>query len=275
MATEVKGGGQTLEQFLLLAKAARGAALANLVQQVLDVPGVYVFGELLDMPNVKELGEGPHERVHRLLTIFAYGTYRDYLANVSDLPALSENQKNKLRHLSIVSLAAKVKCIPYAVLLKELEMKNVRELEDLIIEAVYADVIQGKLDQRNQQLEVDYCVGRDIKQEDLGAIIKTLQEWCTGCETVLAGIEEQVSRANAYKEHQLKVKQQVEGEVANLKKTLKATTASAAAAVSPDPEQHMAEPGQNATAQDQRQTGKKQSKVKGLRGSGKIWSKSN
>lgn len=36
---------------------------------------------------------------------------------------------------------------------------------------------------------------------------------CAGCETVLCGIEEQVSRANQYRESQLKVKVQVETEV--------------------------------------------------------------
>lgn len=36
---------------------------------------------------------------------------------------------------------------------------------------------------------------------------------CAGCEAVLCGIEEQVSRANQYRESQLKVKVQVETEV--------------------------------------------------------------
>lgn len=36
---------------------------------------------------------------------------------------------------------------------------------------------------------------------------------CAGCEAVLCGIEEQVSRANQYRESQLKVKMQVETEV--------------------------------------------------------------
>lgn len=36
---------------------------------------------------------------------------------------------------------------------------------------------------------------------------------CAGCEAVLCGIEEQVSRANQYREGQLKVKVQVETEV--------------------------------------------------------------
>lgn len=131
-------------------------------------------------------------------------------------------------------------CLPYSLLLQQLELKNVRELEDLLIEAVYCDIIQGKLDQRNQQVEVDCSVGRDLGPNELPNIINTLQEWsvpaclgrhypilellaadflfplrCTGCEAVLCGIEEQVSRANQYRESQLKVKIQVETEVSH------------------------------------------------------------
>uniref|UniRef100_A0A2K5IXV2 PCI domain-containing protein n=1 Tax=Colobus angolensis palliatus TaxID=336983 RepID=A0A2K5IXV2_COLAP len=212
MSAEVKVTGQNQEQFLLLAKSAKGAALATLIHQVLEAPGVYVFGELLDMPNVRELAESDFASTFRLLTVFAYGTYADYLAEARNLPPLTEAQKNKLRHLSVVTLAAKVKCIPYAVLLEALALRNVRQLEDLVIEAVYADVLRGSLDQRNQRLEVDYSIGRDIQRQDLNAIARTLQEWCVGCEVVLSGIEEQVSRANQHKEQQLGLKQQIESE---------------------------------------------------------------
>ena len=44
-----------LEQFVLLAKTAKGAAAIELVKQALEAPGVYVFGELLDMPNIQEV----------------------------------------------------------------------------------------------------------------------------------------------------------------------------------------------------------------------------
>ncbi|XP_040318991.1 COP9 signalosome complex subunit 7a isoform X1 [Herpailurus yagouaroundi] len=292
MSAEVKVTGQNQEQFLLLAKSAKGAALATLIHQVLEAPGVYVFGELLDMPNVRELAESDFASTFRLLTVFAYGTYADYLAEARNLPPLTEAQKNKLRHLSVVTLAAKVKnctdpsptnhpprpwpqCIPYAVLLEALALRNVRQLEDLVIEAVYADVLRGSLDQRNQRLEVDYSIGRDIQRQDLSAIARTLQEWCVGCEVVLSGIEEQVSRANQHKEQQLGLKQQIESEVANLKKTIKVTTAAAAAATSQDPEQHLTELREPAPGTNQRQPSKKASKGKGLRGSAKIWSKSN
>ncbi len=44
-----------LEQFVLLAKGARGPALAKLIEKVTAEPGIFSFGELLDVPSVKEV----------------------------------------------------------------------------------------------------------------------------------------------------------------------------------------------------------------------------
>uniref|UniRef100_A0A8D2BL09 COP9 signalosome subunit 7B n=1 Tax=Sus scrofa TaxID=9823 RepID=A0A8D2BL09_PIG len=214
MAGEQKPSSNLLEQFILLAKGTSGSALTALISQVLEAPGVYVFGELLELANVQELAEGANAAYLQLLNLFAYGTYPDYIANKESLPELSTAQQNKLKHLTIVSLASRMKCIPYSVLLRDLEMRNLRELEDLIIEAVYTDIIQGKLDQRNQLLEVDFCIGRDIRKKDINNIVKTLHEWCDGCEAVLLGIEQQVLRANQYKENHSRTQQQVEAEIA-------------------------------------------------------------
>lgn len=72
------------------------------------------------------------------MNVFAYGTYKDYLLKQNELPQLTVNQKKKLQHLTIVSSSEQGKCIPYKTLLTELDIPNVRELEDLIIEAIYA-----------------------------------------------------------------------------------------------------------------------------------------
>uniref|UniRef100_A0A8C4E1K0 PCI domain-containing protein n=1 Tax=Dicentrarchus labrax TaxID=13489 RepID=A0A8C4E1K0_DICLA len=246
-----------VEQLLSLS----GSALAQAVSSLLETPGLYVFSDILELPNVRELENGPHAPVYQLLNLFAYGTYCDYKERAASLPELTPAQRNKLRHLSIISLASNLKCLPYSLLLQQLELKNVRELEDLLIDAVYCDIIQGKLDQRNQQVEVDCSVGRDLDS--------CLNYLCTGCEAVLCGIEEQVTRANQYRESQLKVKVQVETEVSNLQKTLKASAASpssgpapAGAASNQDADQP-AEPRDPASSQEPRQPGKKSSKVKG------------
>jgi COP9 signalosome complex subunit 7 len=106
-----------------------------------------------------------------------------------------------------------LQCIPYSDLLLELDIKNVRDLEDLIIEAIYADIIHGKLDQKDSQLEVDFAIGRDIRIEEIGAIVDTLQQWCDSCETVLSCIESQITSANTEKSKSLKHKESIEQEV--------------------------------------------------------------
>merc|ERR1712116_87278 len=146
-----------LEQFVLLAKSAKGAAAVELVKQALEAPGVYVFGELLDMPNIIELQGEQFQSYFDMLNLFAFGTYRQYLERKDTLPELTPAMQQKLRHLTIVTLSESNKCIPYKVLVEQLDMKNLRELEDLVIEAIYGDVIRGKLDQRNGQLEIDFA----------------------------------------------------------------------------------------------------------------------
>lgn len=85
--------------------------------------------------------------------------------------------KQRILELKSAHVVFLFQCLPYSLLLQQLELKNVRELEDLLIEAVYCDIIQGKLDQRNQQVEVDCSVGRDLGPNELPNIINTLQEW--------------------------------------------------------------------------------------------------
>merc|ERR1712165_230231 len=194
MGSEKQSSNNPLEQFVLLSKGARGVAAVELVKQCLETPGIYVFGELLDMPNIQELANS-HPQYHTLLNIFAYGTISDYRQNRESLPDLTPAMEKKLRHLTIVSLANTNKCISYDTLLKELEMKSLRELEDVIIEVIYADIIHGKLDQQEHQLEVDYAIGRDIRPEAVNDILNVLSSWCSGCETVLGGIESQITSA--------------------------------------------------------------------------------
>ena len=81
-------GCQGLEQFLLLSKTARGQAAVQLVTEVLEAPGVYVFGELLETECVKELLKGPDASYAKLLELFAYGTYADYKSSFSVLNGL-------------------------------------------------------------------------------------------------------------------------------------------------------------------------------------------
>lgn len=87
-----------------------------------------------------QLQNGEFKSSWNLLNIFAYGTFKDYLNDKAsqNLPELSGVKAKKLKYLTIVTLSEKDKCIPYKVLQEELSIQDIRELEDLIIEAIYA-----------------------------------------------------------------------------------------------------------------------------------------
>lgn len=44
-----------LEPFLLISKSAKGAAAAKLIQDATSAPGVFIFAELLELPNIQEV----------------------------------------------------------------------------------------------------------------------------------------------------------------------------------------------------------------------------
>jgi len=127
--------------------------------------------------------------------------------NRDSLPQLDNAQLNKLKQLSIVSLSettrvsiynfrsdsrilfvllvcielycmSLMQTIPYSRLLEYLDVPNVRELEDLIIEAIYQGLIKGKLDQKKKQLGVEYTMGRDLRPGQIDQMLKVLADWC-------------------------------------------------------------------------------------------------
>lgn len=139
------GGASSLEQFTLLARNARGRACVALIQQVLSNKKLFVFRELLDMPNVQALQGTEYQGYFDLLQIFCFGTYGDYIgacvgngavlkwrcigkneavgftrvllawtARKDQLPELTTPQVQKLRKLTAVSLTHEYKVRSYA-----------------------------------------------------------------------------------------------------------------------------------------------------------------
>ena len=72
MTEKVISSTSLLEQFVLLAKSAKGAAAVELVKQASEAPGVYVFGELLDMPNIIEVKYIPKNWKPKLIKNFFF-----------------------------------------------------------------------------------------------------------------------------------------------------------------------------------------------------------
>lgn len=153
-----------LEYHLAIAKTVKGASAVKLISDALSSDGVYAFGEILCFPGISELATHPaHSPYYRLLEIFAFGTWKEYRDNASSLPELNPAQATKLKQLSIISRASKSRVIPYADLLETLEIHSVQELEELIIDAIYSNILEAKLDQKFSQVEMESCIGRDVR----------------------------------------------------------------------------------------------------------------
>jgi len=234
-----------IQQFCLLAKNSRGRACVAIIQQAISTPGLFVFGELLDQPSIQELDSNPETKpAYSLLRLFAHGTFAEYKANMHLFPPLTPQQIIKLKQLTIVSLSAEhkvrscvgfsflhfrgyllllfsVKILPYDVLLQQIDISNVRELEDLIIDSIYQGMIRGKLDQRYKHLEVQFAIGRDLRPGQMEQIMATIQTWVETSETLLRTIEERVRYAASSQEAAKKHKQDFEAHVDSLKKSLK------------------------------------------------------
>jgi len=210
-----------LQQFVVQALKVEGDSLVEVIKQALDCADTFVFAELLECPNVIALETTRHAPYLHALRMFSLGTYLDYLHKKEYLPELSEPQMKKLQYLTIVTLANKMKRIPYDVLLKELDVDNVRDLEDLIIEAIDSNVISGELDQHSDYLEVDWTVGRDVGPNDADNMIDTLQQWCESCENVLSTVQARIMDANRTKQDVLKHRAAIDNEVASVKKAIR------------------------------------------------------
>lgn len=93
-----------------------------------------------------QLGAG--NKYLQTLTLFAYGNYQEYKGHKDNYIELKANQMKKLKMISIAEAAQKSKLLSYSALMSDLDIEhsNVRELEDLIIDCIYNELISGQLD---------------------------------------------------------------------------------------------------------------------------------
>jgi len=180
-----------LSGFVLLAKTAQHRACEDLVKRALEHSTVFVFGELLDCPSIQALGEGSEDgrKLLELLKVFAYGTYPEYVARRNELPQLTPPMRKKLQLLTLVSLATKSKVLKFGDLQASLDVPTEREVEEIIIESMYQDLVVGKMDQENRCLLVESCACRDCREDDVDFIIDTLSAWHESADKMLGSLD--------------------------------------------------------------------------------------
>jgi len=216
--------GANLKQYVILSKASKGKACVAVIEQALNHPSIFVFGELLDMPNVQQLQQTEFKPYYDLLHIFTYGSYIDYQKNQNELPQMTPQMITKLRQLTIVFLSSLSKVIPYSILLKHLDIQNVRELEDLIIDCIYQNIIKGKLDQKGKHLEIEFSIGRDIPPTQIDAMINLLNNWSDTSTTLLNNITQLISYTDKVHDQNRKAKEEFETKFENAKNNIKPDT---------------------------------------------------
>lgn len=58
-----------------------------------------------------------------------------------------------------------------------LEIESVRDLEDLVIDVMYAGLLGGKMHHDDKILHVDWVTGRDVSPMELSQLSQSLQNW--------------------------------------------------------------------------------------------------
>lgn len=77
--------------------------------------------------------------------------------------------------------------------MQDLDISTTRELEDLVIEAVYASLVKAKLNSSAQTLYIESTIGRDINPEtSVNNILASLKHWSQTCDSVLHEIQQSV-----------------------------------------------------------------------------------
>jgi COP9 signalosome complex subunit 7 len=197
-----------------------GASTATLVTQALRSKKIFVFGELLALPQVQKLRESQQTApVLQALEIFAYGTYMDY-ANTPNLPELNETQVSKLRQLTVVSLASLSKSLDYSQIIREcgLQGNPVREAEDLVIACVYDRLLRARLDQRNRKVLVQFSASRDVRPvKKIDEMLAKLTQWCDSADGILRGIDQAVEFAGKQRQLELEEHKVVADEAEHMK----------------------------------------------------------
>jgi len=185
-----------LQPFLALTKSASSPLAAiDLIQRSTSAPNTYIFTELLSTSQISALSSSSdpkHVAYYNALQVFCYGTYADYISN-SSLPPLNAAQTQKLRLLSLLTLAQDPANLSYTNLIQLLALNDAPELETLVIAAIYAGLVSGTLDPHHEIVQISSVAPlRDVAPQSISSMVSTLQEWELRCSSTLADLERQI-----------------------------------------------------------------------------------
>lgn len=136
---------------------------------------------------------------------------------------MNDKQLYKLKQLTVVTFSSSSRVLGYDVLLSQLDLKNLRELEDLLIDCFYQGLCKGKLDQRSKFVEIYETIGRDVPIENLDSLINSLKNWLGQSKEVVSTLDKNSSNALSLFEAHKKQKEEYDQKVELIKKDIKSS----------------------------------------------------
>lgn len=137
---------------------------ANDIVAAIEDNITFGFNEIRLNSEYKELMK-LEPKLENTVQLFAFGTIEHYFTNKCDFIELSNAALSKLRKLSLVSYALEGNFYTYADLLKKLGLESPIELERLIVESTYDNVLDAKLYNKEGFIRIFSSSGRDVLLE--------------------------------------------------------------------------------------------------------------
>ena len=139
------------QQFLELIKNFKGKELEKVIERILE-SDLYITSEFLNCPNIQALKSG--NKYYDTLYLFSMLTYADYKKSSAKYLPLNQKLLNKLKCVSILELAKEKKYLEYSYLKNYFDIKTNFELEELLFNLISRELINGKVNSKNEYVSI-------------------------------------------------------------------------------------------------------------------------
>jgi len=150
------------------AEQASDDAIKCIRQAIMD-KNMFVFDDLLNLLPVKLLEGKP---VHKLLTIFVTGNIQDYMKFneenpdfIKGLDLCHESNIRKMRLLTLVDVIGSKREVNYDDIIEKLEVDE-DSLEEIILDAVFSNLIKGRIDENSRKLIASQACKRSFTSNE-------------------------------------------------------------------------------------------------------------
>ena len=174
-----------------LSKNLSKSELEALILEATKDPEVFHFHDLLIHPSIASL-QTSSPPFYELLQLFSHHTLSHYHKLKSDYPPLTDAHISKLQILTLLSAAHGRTQLSYDTLLSELNVSTIADLEKIIRDTIYANLLRGKMDQSGRILYISSSQARDALPESIQGMISNLRSFITRADDLIREIDDNI-----------------------------------------------------------------------------------